>query len=372
MLIPASHWVDSPAWALVAGIINPQRVLALDPAAQSLWVRRARRAALLGVFDRRLQRAGLFAAAPRALQEHCLAGRRLAADFQRMLELEVRELGRALADLDLPMVLLKGAAYRARGLEIADGRVAADVDLLLPAGDLAAAEQRLLATGWQADKTDDYDQQYYRQWMHELPPLRHRLRLSVVDLHHNILPPTCRHSPPTEALWARVQSLPGTPFNTLGAEDLVLHNCAHLFIDGELDNRVRELVDLDGLLRAGCAGEADFLVRLQDRADELGLSPALAYGLSLAADFPGSVVDAGSRRWARRSTPGRWSRPGWLALMRRVLAPELSEESVRGRRLAVGLLYLRSHWLRMPPGLLLRHLWHQSRRRGGLKRGGAA
>ena len=37
------------------------------------------------------------------------------------------------------------------------------------------------------------------------------------------------------------------------------------------------------------------------------------------------------------------------------------------RRVAVGFLSLRSHWLRMPFGLLVRHLWHQARRRGGLK-----
>ena len=30
---------------------------------------------------------------------------------------------------------------------------------------------------------------------------------------------------------------------TLCPEDMVLHNCVHLFIDGDLDNRVRELIE---------------------------------------------------------------------------------------------------------------------------------
>ena len=38
------------------------------------------------------------------------------------------------------------------------------------------------------------------------------------------------------------------------------------------------------------------------------------------------------------------------------LQPTLPEEARPGRRIALWVLYLRSHWLKMPPLLLARHL----------------
>ena len=57
-------------------------------------------------------------------------------------------------------------------------------------GASSLAEQLLLHAGWSHMKADEYDQHYYREWMHELPPLQHKERGTVVDLHHGILPVT--------------------------------------------------------------------------------------------------------------------------------------------------------------------------------------
>jgi hypothetical protein len=47
--------------------------------------------------------------------------------------------------------------------------------LLLPRAQLQEAERALFAEGRVADEgLDPYDDRYYRQWMHEVPPLRHR------------------------------------------------------------------------------------------------------------------------------------------------------------------------------------------------------
>ena len=50
-------------------------------------------------------------------------------------------------------------------------------------------------------------------------------------------------------------------------------------------------------------------------------------------------------------------------LMASVLIPTHPDQSNRVAALAGWLLYLRSHWLRMPPLLLARHLWIKSRRK---------
>ena len=60
----------------------------------------------------------------------------------------------------------------------------------------------LLAAGWEWVKEDAYDDQYYRRWMHELPPLIHRERDRMIDVHHAILPLTARPKPDMAAMIA--------------------------------------------------------------------------------------------------------------------------------------------------------------------------
>jgi hypothetical protein len=87
-----------------------------------------------------------------------------------------------------PVLLLKGAAYAAAGLPPAAGRLFSDIDLMVPKAQIATAEALLTFDGWVGSHHSAYDQRYYRQWMHELPPMTHIRRRTVLDLHHNILP----------------------------------------------------------------------------------------------------------------------------------------------------------------------------------------
>ena len=101
---------------------------------------------------------------------------------------------RALTPLGVPVILLKGTAYVAAGLDAGRGRSIGDLDILVPRFALPDVERALLAAGWEWVKEESYDDQYYRRWMHELPPLIHRERDRMIDVHH----PSCR-SPPGEA-----------------------------------------------------------------------------------------------------------------------------------------------------------------------------
>ena len=78
---------------------------------------------------------------------------------------------KVLATVDVDLVLLKGAAYLMAGLPAARGRVFSDVDILVPVARLAEVENALMLHGWSTTHHNAYDQRYYRQWMHELPPL---------------------------------------------------------------------------------------------------------------------------------------------------------------------------------------------------------
>jgi hypothetical protein len=179
----------------------------------------------------------------------------------------------ALGHLEGPVVLLKGAAYRALDLGLAEGRLASGVDLLMPKDQLASAEEQLERSGWEAMKPDKYEQHYYREWMHELPPMQHRDRGAVIDLHHNILPPTARFKPDPAKLLEAAIPIPGSALYTLTPVDTPLHRCAHLFIDGDLHNSLRELVDVSALLSLYLSNDV-FVKNLIPRSREMDLSVA--------------------------------------------------------------------------------------------------
>lgn len=178
-----------------------------------------------------------------------------------------------------PVILLKGAAYTMAALPHAAGRVYSDVDILVPREAIEEVESQLMIRGWLATHYYSYDQRYYRQWMHEIPPLQHIRRRSVIDVHHAILPLTMRVHPDSDKLREAAVQLPERPdVMVLAPVDMLLHSAAHLFYEGELVHGLRDLLDLDALLRH-FSGHPDFWPRLVERAGELELTRCLFYAL---------------------------------------------------------------------------------------------
>ncbi|MEA3035595.1 MAG: hypothetical protein QOH04_1360 [Sphingomonadales bacterium] len=279
-----------------------------------------------------------------------LADARGAAEAGRTQALWEAEMARrALAPLGLPIVLLKGTAYVAAGLAAGTGRSIGDLDILVPRTALPEVERALLAAGWEWVKEDSYDDLYYRRWMHELPPLIHSTRDRMIDVHHTILPLTARPKPDAEALVADSVAL-GNGLHILCPEDMVVHAAGHLFADGDLAGGLRNLWDIDRLLRE-FEGAEGFWQRLHDRAARHGLLSAVHRAGRLANDLYGTPVPEGWR-----------VRDGADPLFKsRLLARDGWGHPTR-RALRFG-FYLRSHWLRMPPLMLARHLWRKARRR---------
>ena len=52
---------------------------------------------------------------------------------------------------------------------------------------LIAISTALMLAGYVTTHLDPYDQRYYRRWRHELPPMQHVKRLTVLDVHHNLV-----------------------------------------------------------------------------------------------------------------------------------------------------------------------------------------
>lgn len=284
----------------------------------------------------------------------------LAARHRVAVEWEIRQIGIALKSAGLPLILLKGAAYVAADLPPARGRSFADIDILVPKARIAEAEAALMLHGWGGTHHDDYDQRYYREWMHELPPMQHGKRMTVVDAHHAILPETAASKPDSAKLLAAAIDVPGRPgIQTLQAVDMVIHSACHLFHEEELDKGLRDLTDLDALLRH-FSDQPDFWPRLAARARELDLDRSLFYALRYTQRLLHTPVPDSAMRAMRTAGPGPLLRLTMDALYGRALLPLhpscrdwLGDAARRA-------LFVRAHWLRMPPGLLVRHLAHKA------------
>jgi hypothetical protein len=180
-------------------------------------------------------------------------------------------------------------------------------------------------------------------------------RRTVLDLHHSILPATARLRTRPEPIIAAAMPLMKFPrFCVPDALDQVLHSATHLFHEGEWVHGLRDLTDLDALLRAG-ADEVGYWDRLLARAEQLNLGRPLFYGLRycrrlLATPVPDEVA---------ASCPGQPSASG-ARLMDGLFLPAFATAHPSCRLATSGAaafaLFVRSHWLRMPLHLLLPHL----------------
>jgi hypothetical protein len=340
------------------GLLSPANVMSFTLRDWDLVIRLGRKGALLGRFHALLEESQLLDLVPSAPRAHLEAARIVALDQERVLRWEVYSIQKALVEVEPNFVLLKGAAYILSKFPFARGRMQSDVDILVPRSKLAVVESTLLENGWKHVKLDKYDQRYYREWSHELPPLRHSQRGTVLDVHHNILPSSGRLHPDAKKLLEQVEAIEGTVYKRLCAADVVLHSAAHTFQSGDFQQLLRELADLDGLLRYFGA-RLGFWQELSRRAQEMDLNRPLFYALRYSSLFMRTPIPESVLSLSRSWQPPRQVLSIMDQLVSRVLVPRHAATVKATNDLARWLLYVRSHWLSMPPWLLTRHLLHK-------------
>ena len=320
-------------------------------------IRLTRQARLLGMLAHRLRDdEDLWAFLHERVRGHLQAAIHYSAYRVQLVRMEMRALDAALP-ADRPVALLKGAGYLVQGLAMARGRMPNDVDLLVRRADLDAAEAALRSAGWQMEAKTDYDERYYREWSHELPPMRYPGHALEVDLHHTIAPVTSRTRADDALLFDGLQSVPGSRFRVLDPCDQVIHAAIHLFQDSDLHGQLRGLVDVDGLIRHHLGDNAQVWSRLIDRAERHRADRVLWYALHYCRSWLGTPVPEG----LALGPPPRWARHGMDWVFSRACPPRIPDATPSlGERLADTLGELRYHRLRMPPTLLARHLLHKS------------
>lgn len=338
---------------------EPREFAQLAPAQMDLAIRLLRRARLLA---RVAVRMGEQPALPRAARDALDSAVIAARSRARLALWELDRIAWALREDDataaarVPVVVMKGAAYLLCNFEHARGRQFADVDLMVPEASLGWIERCLLERGWGGTELSAYDERYYREWTHELPPMRHDEREVEIDIHHNLVMRTARVKPDAAKLLAAARAVPGSRFEVLAPLDMVIHAATHLFLSSEMDDSLRELVDLDALMRQFGEHEAGFWDELLPRARELELSRPVAYALRYCQRHLATPVPAGTLAESAGDLPPApilWLMDRCIPLALFPPHPEGAGSAAARARL---LLFVRTHWLRMPPVRLVRHL----------------
>lgn len=282
--------------------------------------------------------------------------------FQLIANWELNELEKVFSSTDFPILILKGSAYIRAQRPWHIGRRLSDVDLLVPKKNIPEAEALLKNHGWFTDNNlSEYDERYYREWSHELPPYRHPVRGIELDLHHNLIPPTSRIKLDVDKMIEKAERLPRSRFSVLSDEDMFIHSAVHLLFNDELRGGIRDIVDMKSIAEFAIgrtdANNADaFWKGLKVRSHELKVTRPVFYAVDTLAYFFEQHNNASTP--FKTYAPNTAIKPIMDYCIRDTLAPKI-EHDFKDRWPQL-LLYIRSHWVKMPPLMLIKHLSYKA------------
>lgn len=340
-------------WSVARALTDPASVAGLDSRDWTHLLSAARALSLIGTLAEVLTDTLADPSLPPDVARVLADVRHSNVTGQRQALWEAECARMALAEYTGRVVLLKGTAFAAAGYDAARGRAIGDLDILVERAGLDQVEALLLKAGWEWVKPDPYDDAYYRQWMHELPPLIHATRDRMIDVHHTILPLTAKPRPDAAALIADARVL-GNGLYVLSPADIICHAAAHLIADGDLSGGMRNLWDIDRLVRQFIIVEPGFSQALAARAQHHGLTDAVGRALRLSARLFGTPILFCGPTADGVGLSDRMHRSDALFL-RRITA--VDGWGRKTRKLTRQAFFIRSHALRMPPLMLARHLW---------------
>lgn len=331
-------------------LAQPRRCLnlSLKEWQQLIWL--LREAKLLAALAASLDRCGLMSQLPSYAKQHLRSAVVYAERQAQQIRFECSELNLLFNRAGIPALFLKGAAYTLADTVNGHGRVCNDLDVLVPKPQLTDAEMLLQNNGWRTDKLNDYDERYYRQWSHEIPPMVQIHRGTVLDLHHNLYLPISGRSTDMAPFFSSAQrTLSGA--SVLKPPAMVLHSIIHLFTNEDTSSAMRDLWDLYLLLTH--YSSSDFWQELNSLAQHSGFNPELKYCLSSLQHYLGAALDDLTlQQCSSVADNSIWTRYVLLP----ALVPEHPATCKWRQRLAKQLVYLRGHWMKMPFPILISHL----------------
>ncbi len=235
MLINAQQLVDI--------VINPALAIDLSEAKQSDLVLILRHQKILARFAYFCEHAHVLEKLHPKTQRHLKNAMKIAEKQREQVVLEASEITNTLNAVSDFVVFLKGAAYTLSNKRVGLGRVYSDIDILVNKSQLKACEQTLAIQGWLGQEINDYDDKYYRKWAHEIPPLAHGSRGTIIDVHHNIIPIISKNAPTVADLAEHIETN-DNGIQVLSPAAQYVHSAVHLFRSEDYSNAFRDVIDL--------------------------------------------------------------------------------------------------------------------------------
>ncbi len=258
---------------------------------------------------------------------------------------EAEDLDAILSTIGVSPVFLKGAAYCLADDRNSNGRLMSDIDILVPKNKLSDVENALKREGWQEKAVSDYDDQYYRQWSHELPPFFHPERGTTLDIHHTLIPPISGKCISDSLLWKHTEVNGG--LYTLDLEMRLVHCIVHFLVNEDFNKASRDVWDLF------C------LVHQASDAGKLAAVEAIMRESQLQREFALAVNLVGLNEGMRPMRMGQKLTLGWL---RKLSLPAIQRKQSMRYQFSIFALYVRGHLVKMPLRVLLPHTLHKLRR----------
>ncbi len=260
-----------------------------------------------------------------------------AADHRQMIY-ERNRVEVALQGSDITPIILKGGAYVNLELRASMGRRVSDLDILVPYNRIKTTAKYLEKAGWETDASvnNNYDKAFYRKWSHELPPMRHKSRGTILDIHHRLESHAAKISLNHEKMMADASMLDGGRSKTFTAIDLFIHSASHAFSDGEFATPARSLIELYYLYQNLNPEQRRALI---SRAIDVGgLYPVQISLWALARYFGLECLKSDQK-------------VGLLV----GFAIRVVVDDSRLKNLGLFMLYVRGHYMRMPLKYLIPH-----------------
>ncbi|MDN4501802.1 nucleotidyltransferase family protein [Alteromonadaceae bacterium BrNp21-10] len=319
---------------------------------------------LLASFYYLLDRELLLNHVPHFALKHLESAEIYAKRQTQQIHLESESLVQFLGNADIQPIFLKGAAYVLRKDINHYGRVMSDIDILVPYSQLSLIENILKQNDWVEKTLDDYDEQYYRQWAHELPPYQHIYRGTTLDIHHTLLPPISGKLIPENELLSNLQTT-NDGYLTLSPELIILHSVIHLFYNEDFTKSFRDVWDIHLLLmELEKHSDLTSLIKLSER---LGFSDTLYIALKLR-DKIFSTSSLGNYHRAQSSLHllnyrySKWTDLFINNVIYFAILPSHDLVDSYWSRCSRFIMFIRGHVLKMPLKILLPHLARKSYR----------
>lgn len=337
-------------------LAQPDKMLGLTNLDWEALLGQARKTRLLGRLARHYADQGWMPDVPERPRNHFEGALKLIDRQHHEVEWEVNCIRHALQHVPTPIVMLKGAAYFVAKLPPRRGRLFSDIDIMVEHKYLGEVESALFRAGWISEDRDVYNQHYYREWMHEIPPMRHVQRGTIIDVHHTITPPTSRFKVDGAKLMESIKAAGDNKgIFILAPTDMVLHSAVHLFQEGDFSHGLRDLLDIRDLLQH-FNKDITFWAALFTRARTLGLEEPLFHALHhiqrrFEIDIPSNLylkIEEIKPHWIYRVF--------FSFIFNLALKPIHPSCNKFPNDIARWFLYIRSHYLRMPWYLIAPHL----------------